>query len=586
MAERNGKKQHVRDSFRDFAEERLEIEIGKATHVQRTKALAEFYVLRIHNHVSTPVLSADDIRQAWVDGAHDLGVDLIARDDGKVLILQAKHFTKGGAASYDEVVNFQSVLERLRDRKFKANRWLSDIRNEVDFSSDHFEMRFVCLGSLVGQALEQSRSPILINDPDLAGRVDIAFLDEAALTDQLRNALSMASGTPGVVTLHASGTRKERSSVVTLEGGTKTCVIVVDAAQLIDLYKSAREKLFTLNIRTYLGSNRINRAIRKTLKEQPENFYYFNNGIACIAKSLTIHTDRIDADGLQVINGAQTLRALVESQKVLGKVPNARVLVRVTESPAQYGAEGRFAQDIVRFNNTQNPIKTSDFRSNDAIHQSIQEQFAAFRHQGSEIAYQAKRGEKVHRGAVVVPMEEFAKVIFSFLVNPIAFSGSTSFLFSEGAEGGYWKVFGDGDSPWTTMPPEEFRLRSAIWWMAEEFGKAIKLDRETMPDAKIPLERRWFLLFVSRLILERNYGTDYRVQLGRRFKGDWNLPDDDEMAQLYERSRDSLIYVFKSSAERGGESFSQRGWMRSPNTVRELEIYARSGPGLDFRKRR
>jgi len=81
----------------------------------------------------------------------------------------------------------------------------------------------------------------------------------------------------------------------------------------------------------------------------------------------------------------------------------------------------------------------------------------------------------------VIRLEEFAKVIYSFLRDPIQFSGSTSFLFDDTSKGGYRYVFGDGQQVWTTMPDEEFKLRSAVWWMADAFAPQVKNDRAKVP---------------------------------------------------------------------------------------------------------
>ncbi len=43
------------------------------------------------------------------------------------------------------------------------------------------------------------------------------------------------------------------------------------------------------------------------------------------------------------------------------------VLVRVTEIAESYGSGGKIREQITRFNNTQNTIKLSDFRSNDPV---------------------------------------------------------------------------------------------------------------------------------------------------------------------------------------------------------------------------
>ncbi|MFO1207500.1 MAG: hypothetical protein U1E63_17550 [Burkholderiales bacterium] len=73
-------------------------------------------------------------------------------------------------------------------------------------------------------------------------------------------------------------------------------------------------------------------------------------------------------------------------------------------------------------------------------------------------------------------MEEFAKVVFSFLGDPVSFSGSTSMLFDD--EKGYSVVFGDSSSPWTTVPPDEVKIRAGIYWIGAAFGEKISCGEE------------------------------------------------------------------------------------------------------------
>jgi hypothetical protein len=105
-------------------------------------------------------------------------------------------------------------------------------------------------------------------------------------------------------------------------------------------------------------------------------------------------------------------------------------------------------------------------------------------------------------------------------------AGSTSFLFDDTSKGGYRYVFGDGQQVWTTMPDEEFKLRSAVWWMADAFAPQVKNDRANASDAleKAALERKWFIFFASRLVLERSFGANnYAAHLLPRWRGEWEL---------------------------------------------------------------
>ncbi len=421
----------------------------------------------------------------------------------------------------------------------------------------------------------------------LAERTDFQFLGEEALNKELRDAIALANGTTGECELVASGRRSNRAPIIELDGGEfPSVVLVVAAGQLVQLFDEHRSALFSLNIRNYLGNTATNKSIIETLRQDPTKFYYYNNGIGCLAEKMEVTKDRIQVRGLQVINGAQTVRAIHKASKdkeTAEAVKQALVLVRVTEAAGQYGATGKFRDSIVRYNNTQNVIKLSDFKSNDAIHEDLRNKFAQHRRDGKQVVYVSKRTDpREHRNAYVVPMEEFSKVVYSFLRDPVSFSAKTSFLFDESESGGYVHVFGDGTEVYTTMPAEAFKIRSAVWWMATEFEKKLKIDRANANDPleKAAMERKWFILFIARLVLERSFkGSDYQTEVAKHYKGNWHLgsgPVGEWMSELYKISKEALVYRYTESA--AAPDFVHRNWMRNPKTVENLTSYVKRAP--------
>ena len=59
----------------------------------------------------------------------------------------------------------------------------------------------------------------------------------------------------------------------------------VDATSVAQWWKDHGRNLFARNIRHFKGSTDVNNAIAATLKEQPEHFWYFNNGITILLES-------------------------------------------------------------------------------------------------------------------------------------------------------------------------------------------------------------------------------------------------------------------------------------------------------------
>jgi hypothetical protein len=579
------KKVGFRDSFRDFAAADTGKDLGNLTSVEIGYELIKFYVFQIHNRISN-YISEDDFDYSVTDGKDDLGVDLIFKDDGMVVILQSKYFRQGKGPTLKDIQHFQSIFHRLRDPNFTKNSRLADRVAEIDFDKDTFALKFVCLGKIEGQASEQKqRSLDLPQDlSTVAERCTIDFLDELTLTEELRNALTQDAGIPDTLEIVTAGPRGKRSGILEINsGGFPSYVMVVEGSQIAHLYQNAKDRLFTFNIRNYIGNTATNKQIIRTAKEKPEHFFHFNNGIAALAKTVVVDPgrDRIMTTGLQIINGAQTVKAIARAGSGGNLPPDLQVLLRVTEIQRGYGAEGEFTQRITRFNNTQNVIKVSDFRSNDPIQNDLKEKFDYHR-RGKKVEYLPKRTDKRKSSSIAIRLEDFTKVIYSFLGDPVSFSGSTSFLFDE--EGGYRIVFGDGTQIWNTMPLDQFRLRSAIWWLCDEFTQSLKEYKSEVQDqfAKAALERKWVLFFVARLVLERTKGeSEYKKMLALHWKGDWEIGVDETgkmFKNLFDICVSSVVYRYKEAMKQSG--FVHRNWMRSKTTVSDLRDYIMSNPLL------
>jgi hypothetical protein len=184
-----------------------------------------------------------------------------------------------------------------------------------------------------------------------------------------------------------------------------------------------------LNIRNYIGDTATNKAIKKTAVGLPEEFFFFNNGISALAEG--IEADAKDprilrCKNLSIVNGAQTVRSLHKTQTdnpVAAK--KAQVLVRITETQSKKTThEQEFLDSVTKYNNTQNAIKISDFRSNDKIQHDIRSKFSELPSlNGKKFSYKNKRSGSSERDGkkgtdISIGMEEFTKSLYAFLYGP------------------------------------------------------------------------------------------------------------------------------------------------------------------------
>lgn len=146
-------------------------------------------------------------------------------------------------------------------------------------------------------------------------------------------------------------------------------VLSVCGQEVGEMYKKVGRKLFAKNIRGYLGSGDINESIADTIRKEPSNFWYYNNGVTIVCDDARRETrdgeDVIIIEGAQVINGQQTTRTLE-----INDSRDTNALVKIIKIPSEDDDcvdYDKLINSIVRATNWQNYISPSDLVSNDYI---------------------------------------------------------------------------------------------------------------------------------------------------------------------------------------------------------------------------
>lgn len=148
----------------------------------------------------------------------------------------------------------------------------------------------------------------------------------------------------------------------------------IHARDLARLYRKHRTKIFSANIRDYLGSRKsdsnINNGIKQTIENESGNFWAYNNGLTILTHSYIVKNKKITVQGLSIVNGAQTTGAIGS----LKKLPDNTAMVQA-RFIAVDRASGGLIENIIRYNNSQNKVEAADFRSTDLIQKRLKEEF-------------------------------------------------------------------------------------------------------------------------------------------------------------------------------------------------------------------
>jgi hypothetical protein len=308
-----------------------------------------------------------------VDEQNDDGIDAFFwnRTEHICYLVQSK-WVKSGTGSIDvgSVLKFvQGINHLLADKKEALGPKLKAKDQEIQEVLADSRAKFVLLICYTGQAPISPEAQKPLNE----------------LLDELNDEEDLVSLTVlrqkelhGIVAQHALGESVDFTVMLHEYGPIREPYRAyygqVDAADIVTWGKFG-DHLYHKNIRGFKGSTDVNDGIVNTIKNNPENLLYFNNGVTILCSELdkqplggkTRASGVFDCKGASVVNGAQTVGSIISAfGTTQSNMPHARVLVRLIslqDCPAEFGTE------LTRAANTQNRIEKRDFAALDE-HQS------------------------------------------------------------------------------------------------------------------------------------------------------------------------------------------------------------------------
>jgi hypothetical protein len=597
------KKETFRNGLRDFVEEKGS-NFSKADGVILSRLMTEFYVSNVLRYLNPMLVPGDDddLRECIVDGKNDLDVDFISCEDGRVTIIQTKYHRKNVTEDREGFESFCGLVERLYARHKAGtidNDSLAYKLLDVDWASDEFRLRYICLGKGNQEILrreEEGQKPIpgLV---DIEDRVSIEFLDETDLNKEYRSALQYDDQlkVPVDIIFTKASDNLPWLKYENLEG-RRSYIGFISGGQLLNLLQKASQgaSLFAMNIRNYLGEIATNKQIIQTALNEPEEFFFYNNGISAVSSDISEFHDerRLQCKQFSIINGAQTVNSIKKAIQRGGEKGHARevcVIIRISEIDYSRDLrDGGFLDKVTKYNNTQNSIKLPDFRSNDPVQTSLRQHFNSLTLGGRSFQYKNKRERKTKSGAIAIGMEEFAKTVHAFLYGPADYYGGTKYLFDNSVGQGYCKVFGDGTSVWDRVEKIEFARLCGAWfickvvqeWLVDIKKDMLKREREltdagVQEDASVKnaLERKWLIYFAVGQAFEwkcKGEDKDFARQLRRLGNPHWT-EDSGAVAcvrEIAEFSCELLLRLYRSESK--SREFTHRNWYRDDTTIKRV----------------
>ena len=338
-------------------------------------------------------IPSEDAASCVTDGWHDDGLDAIYyHNQERILyVVQAKWKQNGrGSIERGEAQKFIKGFQDLVNARFERfNDKIKSRRKVIEDSLDDAKTRFVLLVVHTGQQglsneVQRDFDDLLdeLNDPS-----EIVVLRELRQSNLHSAVVQGMQGEPIDVDVAIQDWGQTQDPYQAFYGQ-------VAAADIAEWWNRYYPRLFAPNIRMFLGDTNVNETLIDTIANEPEKFWYFNNGITALCSSVqkkpigggTRQTGYFECRDFKIVNGAQTAGAIASAaSKYPTNVSQARVPIRIISlenSPED------LERDITRYNNTQNRIERRDFAALDPEQERIRTEL-----QLEGINYTYKSGE-------------------------------------------------------------------------------------------------------------------------------------------------------------------------------------------------
>lgn len=330
-------------------------------------------------------ITKSDIIDGFVDGSNDGGIDFILYDDNNLYLIQSK---TNESITYEIVMSsiskISSTLMDLENKKYNNfnDRLKSSYLNAIEsFNQEHETIIYFVSSSNISEDIKSRILTHFNSSEDFNFKVEI--VDGIEIVEEIdRYKYSQITVKNGSLKLDKT------KNILSYDYSQEGIICNVRASSVKDLYNKEKNKgLFIYNLREHVPSALVDNAIDRTIKNEPEKFWFYNNGITIACEDYRVDGNELKLESFSIINGAQTTTRIGNSNSI-NATKDFYLVAKIIKTTGPNKNE--FMERISEASNSQKPIKFSDLKSNRREQRELQ--IKAMENKPRDLAIKIKRG--------------------------------------------------------------------------------------------------------------------------------------------------------------------------------------------------
>ncbi|MCM1100706.1 MAG: AIPR family protein [Clostridium sp.] len=337
------------------------------------------------------------LQEYITDGKNDGGIDAVFNDptseNNDVIIVQSKFYENSPLSDKDitaELIQISSTLRDLDNCKLAnySSSMVTAYRNARSSMSDDGDIKIIFFTSFSPKD-RRARNKIEKFVRSNFKNYDLEFVFRQDIEDQIElveNGRKFVDYDRLFIDKPDNYLEYEDSIICN-----------ISARSLQDLSARRRNGLLGMNLRYYIRKKDVDSGIEKSIKKDPNNFWYKNNGILIVCEDFDVDGIELKLWQFSIVNGGQTTNRIGHADINTDFFLQCKVVKAIGENSTE---KDDFILSIAEATNSQKKIDTADMKANTPEQLSLRERLA-----GQHVYYVTKRGDKVPAKQFCEPYE-------------------------------------------------------------------------------------------------------------------------------------------------------------------------------------